>query len=70
MLQLVKIWDPRDGSLVRVLKGHRGEVNSVAYSTNEAYLVSGGSDFLILVWDLMVNKVTRTLKGHVDVIKR
>ncbi len=55
---------------MHVLRGHEGEVTSVAYSTNEAFLVSGGSDLMILIWDLMVNKVTRVLKGHVDAITR
>ena len=34
----VKIWDPRDGTLVRGLKGHSGEVNAVRYSIDELYV--------------------------------
>ena len=34
----------------------------------ELYLVSGGGDQTILVWDLTTFEVTRTLRGHADVI--
>lgn len=70
-------------------------MTALAYSANEGYLVSAGADHVILIWDLMVNRVsiqispladevgalleiilcidvtrqvTRTLRGHVDVI--
>lgn len=33
------------------------QVTALAYTSNEAYLVSTGADHVILVWDLMVNKV-------------
>ena len=41
--------------------GHRGEVNSVRYTTDELYLVSVGSDMEILIWDLIAAEVIRRL---------
>jgi WD40 repeat protein len=40
----------------------------MSYTKDELYLVSAGADHTILVWDLSVFSVTRTLRGHSDVI--
>ena len=65
---LVKIWDPRDGTLVRTLKGHIGEVNAVRYSQDELYLVTAGADDIIIIWDMTSNLIFKRLMGHHDVI--
>jgi WD40 repeat protein len=38
----VKLWRVDDGSLIRTLTGHLGHVNSVAFTPDGQYLVSGG----------------------------
>jgi WD40 repeat protein len=43
-------------------------VTAVNYSADELYLVSGGGDQTILIWDMTTFEVTRTLRGHADVI--
>ena len=45
-----------------------GEILAVAYTNDELYLVSAGSDAVILIWDLTTCLVTRYLKGHSDII--
>lgn len=65
---LIKIWDTTDGSYVRALKGHEGEVTSMSYTQDELYLVSSGCDLAILIWDMALFSVTRVLRGHVDVV--
>ena len=65
-----KIWDPRDGSFVRVLRGHSNEVMSVRYSGTEQFLVSAGADAEVLVWSMLTLSVVRRLLGHIDVIYR
>lgn len=67
---LIKIWDPRDGTFVRTLKGHKTSVFSVQYTSSEQFLVSAGSDKEIIIWSLMTQTIQRKLKGHVDVIYR
>ena len=64
----IKIWDPRDGTLVRVLRGHTGAVNCVAYTSDELYLVSCSADQEILVWDMTANTIFKRLRGHKDVV--
>jgi WD40 repeat protein len=63
-----KLWDPRDGSFVRSLRGHSNEVMSVRYSGSEQFLVSAGADSEILVWSLLTLSVVRRLLGHIDVV--
>ena len=65
---LVKIWDPRDGTHVRSLVGHTDEVTGVQFSGDELYLVSVGADPAILIWDLTTNLIIRKLRGHSDII--
>ena len=51
--RLLKVWDPRDGSFVKRLVGHDGDVTGAQYTTDELYLTSSGADKEILVWDMM-----------------
>ena len=65
----IKIWDPRDGTLARILSnGHDTEVTCLRYSNDELYLVSTGADMKIVIWDMTTNSIFKRLLGHVDVI--
>lgn len=46
---LIQLWDTRDGEFVRSLKGHTGEVLKLGYSRDELFLVSCGSETIIMV---------------------
>lgn len=49
--------------------GHtKGIVWSVAFSNSGKYLISGGDDRSICVWDMTTNKLIRVLKGHTDAV--
>lgn len=41
-----------DEYIVKVIKEHKGPVVSVAFSPDGKYLVSGGSDKMLLIWDI------------------
>jgi WD40 repeat protein len=43
------------------LSGHRGPVNSVAFSTDSKWLVSGGEDGKILVWNALFPYIVHSL---------
>lgn len=49
--------------------GHTGSVLSICIVKSERWLVSGGSDGRIVIWDLETGCVVKTLKGkegHTD----
>ncbi|GAB5030661.1 wd40 repeat-containing protein [Nannochloropsis oceanica] len=64
----VKLWDPRapaGGRCVNTLYGHKSQVFKVAFNPNGRWLLSGGQDALIKMWDLrMMAQDMATLRGH------
>lgn len=52
------------GPLEQVLVGHAGSVRSVAVTTDGAWIVSGGDDHTVRIWDLASGRLERTLEGH------
>src|SRR5262249_8650850 len=60
----VRVWDATTGAPRLTLRGHRGEVDSVAYSPDGQTLASGCKDALIRLWDPRAGELTRTLSGH------
>jgi WD40 repeat protein len=60
----VRVWDASTGAEVKVLKGHTGWVNSVAFSSNRMQIVSGSNDQSVRVWDASTSAEVKVLKGH------
>ena len=55
----------QDGrSLIRTLKGHTDDVESVAFSPDGQTIASGSSDKSIKLWNSQDGRLIRTLKGH------
>lgn len=52
----------------RTLKGHSGEVNTVAISADGQILASGSDDQTVKLWNLKQRQEIRTLKGHSDLV--
>ena len=49
---VVRVWDSRDGRLLRELRGHGGAVRCLAWSPDGRLLASGSDDTTVLVWDV------------------
>ncbi len=49
---VMSLWDWRDRRRCRVLAGHRGGINTLAFSTDAALLASGDSAGVVKVWDV------------------
>ena len=47
----IKLWNLR-GNTVKTLKGHKGIVNSMAFSPDGKLLVSGSEDSTVKMWDV------------------
>ena len=65
----IKVWDFETEQLVATLKGHKDDVNCVAFSPDLRYLASGSIDFkqsesAIKIWDLDTWKVKWAFNSH------
>jgi WD40 repeat protein len=67
----VKIWDVENGGeLLTALKGHLGEVYTIAVSGDETrwWIASGGEDSTVKVWDGRTGKLVRSFRGHTGIV--
>jgi WD40 repeat protein len=59
----IKLWDRKRNGYKKTLKGHMGQVNSVAIDKNGDFIVSGSDDNTIKIWNRR-GKEIKTLRGH------
>lgn len=59
----IKLVNTIDGSIARVLKGHKGPISGLAFDPNNEYLASVDSIGTVILWELQSGKVLHTLKG-------
>jgi WD40 repeat protein len=62
----ITILDALTGSQTAVLSGHTESINSLTYSLDGTYLVSGSRDNTIKLWDVQTGGIIKTLCGHTD----
>ena len=55
---------PDDPALVRTFEGHSDWVNSVAFSPDGRYALSGSGDKTLKLWEISTGKLVRTFEGH------
>ena len=63
----IKIWDLKNYTCIKTLKGHTGHV----YSLNQlpdGKLISGASDWSLIAWDLEKGEQVFTLEGHEECV--
>lgn len=53
---------------MHTLSAHTGRVTTLAFSSDQTTLASGGSDFTIRIWNLGTTQLKYTLKGHGEAI--
>ncbi len=47
------------------MQGHNNSVNTIAFSPDGKYLISGSSDKTVRIWSVELQKEVITLKGHI-----
>ncbi len=67
--QLIKLWDPLTGNIVRTLAGHTAQVTSLAVSPDQAFLVSGAADNTLRLWDVPRTKPLQAFPGHTAAVR-
>lgn len=59
----VTLFDVETGALMKVIGGHEGGVNAVAYSPDGRYLATAGKDRTLRLWSPQGDRLQRTIKG-------
>jgi WD40 repeat protein/beta-lactamase regulating signal transducer with metallopeptidase domain len=60
----IRLLNPRNGDLLRTLKGHDDAVTALAFSRDGKRLASSGPDTVVKVWQVADGKLSRSLTGH------
>jgi RNA polymerase sigma factor (sigma-70 family) len=64
----VRIWEPRTGRQVHILRGHSREATGVSFSPDSKTLASCGRDHTIRLWDIASGKERQTRQGHTGAV--
>jgi WD40 repeat protein len=48
------------------LKGHKGPVHTVAFSSDGQFIATGGADETVILWDVVTGRKAKKLVGHED----
>ena len=62
----MRIWNLQEKTQEAVLQGHTDSVKSVAITSDNKYIVSGGDDKTVRIWNLQDKTQEAVLQGHTD----
>lgn len=65
----LRLWDMAAGSCIRILEGHKNNINSIYMSTDGKLALSGSDDSTLKLWDLNTGRCIRTFEGHISSVK-
>jgi WD40 repeat protein len=57
----IQLWDVKTGKSGGILKGHASAVSTLKFSHNGQFLISGGEESAIKIWDLSKRRLLRSL---------
>ena len=62
------IWDVDSRQELTTLRGHTGDVYTVAFSPDGRWVSSAGEDSTVKVWDSHTGKLIRSYRGHTGLV--
>ena len=62
----IRLWNSVTGKLLRILKGHTREIESIAWSLAGNIIASGSEDYTIRLWNVETGETLKKLTGHRD----
>jgi WD40 repeat protein len=62
----VQLVDAETGKALRLLKGHTGQVNDVAFSNDGSLIATASNDRTVRVWEAASGTHVATLRGHAN----
>ena len=63
----IRLWNASDGRLLRTLKSHTADVNSVTFAP-DSQTIASGSGYTIRLWNTIDGRHLRTLEGHTGLV--
>ena len=51
--------------MIRIINGHTGHIMSVTFNRSCTYLISGGKDNTIKIWEIISGRILTTLTEHI-----
>tara|TARA_B100001093_G_scaffold57584_1_gene48678 strand:- start:48 stop:626 length:579 start_codon:yes stop_codon:yes gene_type:complete len=64
--ETAKIWGLSSGTLLHTLEGHEDDVNTVSFSSDGSYVVTGSDDKTLKIWEVSSGRLIHILEGHED----
>ncbi len=66
----VKIWDVETGQELKTMRGHDGDIYSVAFSPNDQgrWIASAGEDSTIKIWNSQTGQQVHCFRGHMGLV--
>lgn len=65
----IRLWDGKTGENINTISGHEGKIRILAFSPDNRFLASAGSDRTIKVWDLHnLYQPPMTYRKHTDLV--
>lgn len=60
----ILVWNTGSGQMINPLESHSQPLNSVSFSPDGSYLVSGSEDNTVIMWETATGKINRKMSGH------
>jgi len=61
---VVKLWNPKNGEIIRTLTAHASRINALAFSPQSDLLVTGGEDGFTKIWQVSNWELKSTLETY------